>query len=341
MKLNEPDKATWRPTNPHDRFCRRTAFHPVYAPDFLRACGDPVLRKFVDLDHLHEAPTTHLSDALKEVIMDASLMTRLLDTASLSEVLFHLEHKSRPSRTVALQLLAEVALSLHSRWVLSDRPESDTFAPPLPIMIIVYNGTEDWEGEIQFQDLFPNLPEELRPYVPQFRIFVINLRRFKYGRLPGKPETRAIVESMMRATDKTFIEHLPGIFKHVAESNLGEPLRLDLTRNISSYCTYSARANSQQIINAITNVFKGQEMLNIIETINNEFILEGFEIGIVQGQLKEKVSDILSVLQIRFGQVPKAISEELCKRTDLIALQSLFVLAVQCDSMDEFADTLK
>jgi len=53
-------------------------------------------------------------------------------------------------------------------------------------------------------------------------VFVINLRRFEYGNLPGKPETLAIAESLMRATDGTFIEHLPDVFRHVAEADLDE-----------------------------------------------------------------------------------------------------------------------
>jgi phosphoribulokinase len=44
-------------------------------------------------------------------------------------------------------------------------------------MVVVYNGSEDWEGEIWFHDLFPDLPDELRQYVPQFKLFFINLRR--------------------------------------------------------------------------------------------------------------------------------------------------------------------
>jgi hypothetical protein len=122
MEQNELDKLIWRPTNPHDRFCRQTVFHPLYAPDFLKSYGDAVLLKFVDLDQLQAAPTTHLTAELKEVIMDASLTTRLLNTQSMSEVLFHLEHKSKPSRTAVVQLLMEAALSLHFRWTLSNRP---------------------------------------------------------------------------------------------------------------------------------------------------------------------------------------------------------------------------
>jgi len=293
MEQSEIDKPIWRPTNPHDRFCRRTVFHPFYAPDFLKSYGDPVLLKFVDLDALQEAPTIQLTAGLKKVIMDAALTTRLLtpiiEGPSMSEVLLHLEHKSRPSRTAVLQLLAEVGLSLHSRWVLSGRPESGTFDPPIPLMVVVYNGVEAWDGEIWFQDLFPSLPEELRLFVPQFRVFFINLRRCTYGNLPGRPETRAAVESLMRGTDGTFIEHLPGIFTHVAEADLDEHLRLDLMQSISSYGILAAHATSEQIISTITNVFKRKEYFHMIETIKDSIMLEGIAIGEARGEERGKI----------------------------------------------------
>lgn len=345
MEKNDIDKPVWRPTNPHDRFCRHTAFHPLYAPDLLKSYGDAVLRKYVDLDHLEEAPTTHLSEELKEVIMDASLTTRLLNTRSMSEVLLHLEHKSRPSRTVALQLIMEVALSLHCRWISSNRTESKSFVPPVPLMIVLYNGDEDWDGEIWFQDLFPDLPEELRPFVPQFRVFVINLRRFKYGSLPGRPETQAIVESLMRATDGTFIEQLPSVLQHVAEAELDGRLRLDLTRNVSTYCAWSSGATTEQIAKAIKAAFKGQEGIKMAEIIPNSIIQEGIEIGEargeVKGELKSKVEDIIAVLHTRFHHVPFEVNEAICKMNDLTALASLLQYAVTCVSIDDFAKSLE
>ena len=341
MERNRVDKPIWRPTNPHDRFCRRTAFHPVYAPDFLKSYGDPVLKEFVDLDQLQEAPTTHLSDALKEVIMDAALVTKLTGTQSVSEVLFHLEHKSKPSKTVAVQLLMEVSLSLHFRWFLSNRAESGTFEPPIPIMVVVYNGHEDWTGEILFQDLFPNLPEEMRPFVPQFRVFLINLRRFRYGSLPGRPETRAIAESMLRATDGTFIDHLSEIFQHVADADLDEQWRLDLTRSISSYCTWVAHATSEQIINPITTIFKGKEGINMPEMIQKSIIQEGIEIGEARGKVMSKVETLQAVLNGKFKSVPKHVIDDIGRMTDPIALDSLTVLASTSTSIDDIVDALK
>jgi len=300
-----------------------------------------VLADCVDLDHLQEAPTTHLSDELKELITDASLTTRLRDTNSMSEVLLHLEHKSRPSRTVALQLLAEVGLSLHFRWLLSNRPESGNFVPPIPIMVVVYHGSEDWDGEIWFHDLFPNLPERLREFVPQFRVIFINLRRFRYGHLPGKPETQAIVEALMRATDGTFIEQLPSVLQHVADAGQNEYLRLDMTRTISSYCTWAAHATAEQINRAITTVFKGQEGINMAEAVQKSIIQEGIEIGETRGELKGRIKDILTSLRAKFQYVPDEVVVALDKRTDATALESLVALAATCKSLEEFANALK
>jgi len=343
------ETSTWRLRNPHDRFCRQTAFSPMYAPDFLKSYGDPVLKKFVDLDHLQAAPTTHLSSDHREVILDGSLTTRLLDTQLLAEVLFHMEHKSQPSRTVALQLLVKAGLSLHSRWLSSNRPESGNFESPIPLMVVVYNGSDDWKGEIWFQDLFPNLPEELRPFVPQFRVFFINLRRFKYGNLPGKPETRAIVESMMRTTDGTFVAHLPDILRQVTESDLDEYRRQDLGINIAFYGIWTAQATKEQIDKAITNVYKYEEAIKMIETIKHSTLLEGIEIGEARGEARgeergrvtEKINAILKTLRHRHEQVPESIIAELNSRTDLIALESLFEVALQCKTINEFADALK
>jgi len=47
------------------------------------------------------------------------------------------------------------------------------------------------------------------------------------------------------------------------------------------------------------------------------------------------------LIHFRFVHVPEDITVALNKRTDLIALQSLFALAYQCETLDEFAKALK
>jgi hypothetical protein len=343
MKQSNKENKFWRPTNPHDRFCRRTAYNPVYASDFLRSYGGEILDKYVDLEHLQEAKTNYLSDELKEVIMDATLTTRLQEENEKSELLLHLEHKSKPSKEVVIQLLVEAALALHFRWFFALR-ENQNFKPPLQLMVVVYNGDEDWNEDIFFQDLYPNLPPELRPYLIQFKIIFINLRHYDYDNLPGKPETQAIVESLKRATDGTFISSLPHVLKHISEGNLDEWQRLDLTRSIAAYCIYGAGATTTQVAHAITNTFKEQESNKMLETIKNEWLEEGLELGreqgIEQGELRRGRLDIIAILRKRFGTVPQHIVDSLNQRTDVTAMESLFVHALDCTSIDDFESAL-
>jgi len=76
------------------------------------------------------------------------------------------------------------------------------------------------------------------------------------------------------------------------------------------------------------------------EVVKKGFFQEVYENGVIDGVTKGKVNSILKLLQLRFKRVPNAIVEELNSRTDLIALESLFELAAQCDSVKEFTEAL-
>jgi len=63
--------------------------------------------------------------------------------------------------------------------------------------------------------------------------------------------------------------------------------------------------------------------------------------GKVEGRVTEKINDIQKLLRFRFNPVPDEIVNDLNGRTDLIALDSLFEVAYQCQSLDEFSEALK
>ncbi len=318
----------------HDKFGRKYVRHTVIASDLLRHYADPVVAKNVDVDHLQEAPNRSISKELKEVIMDASFIARFQDAAAKSEVLIILEHKSSPSPYVALQIGAQAFLSLYVSWTEANYTNAETFDPPVPIMVVLYHGAEDWaEKEVWFQGIFKSLPESIRDLVPQFRVIVINLKSFAYGSLPGRPETRAFVESLKRATDGSFAAQLDSVIGHVHDVRLDKPQTWDFIQSIVTYCSWSTGLTSEQLTKAITSVFKGREGIEMAATIQRGLLQEGIGIG--------EVKAILALLKNRFGDVPSTISDALSKRTDLTAMESLVVFASQCESLDTFADALK
>ncbi|MDR2704432.1 MAG: hypothetical protein LBC02_01510 [Planctomycetaceae bacterium] len=55
-----------------------------------------------------------------------------------------------------------------------------------------------------------------------------------------------------------------------------------------------------------------------------------------QGEKKGKTQDVLKILTKRFKYVPESISQSVNSYTDLIALDSLFELAMDCETLAEF-----
>jgi hypothetical protein len=330
-------------SNPHDYFGRVTIGDPLIAGDLLLRYADAIIAKHVDLSNLQSEPTQFFgpTDPIrgpKEVKLDVPYIARLHDKQWKSEVLIVAEHKSTPNLYCPLQLGVYALLSLYKRWTDAGRPSSRRkLKLPIPIMVLLYCGEEDLpDGVICFQDIFEHIPDELKPLVPQFFLVVINLKKFHYDNLPGKPETQAVVETMKRAFDGTLAEHLPDVLGRLTTSPIDDRI-LDLIANIAWYSGRVTDIMPEKIVTAVTNVVKGKEGIEMAEMIKNSFIQEGIEIG----EQKGKIKAILTFLRTKFHHVPDEIIGELYKRTDPTALESLVILAAQCKTLDEFAKALK
>ena len=339
MKRGNRKKRKRRLGNPHDRFAKKYLRFKAIVADLLEFYADPVVVEYVDVDALKPAPTHGISDELKEVVMDVSFVARLRDAEARSEVLFALEHKSSPSRMVALQVGTQAFLALYTAWTDAEYTEAKNFELPIPIMIVLYHGAEDWAvKEIQFQDLFKNIPHAFCDLVPRFKVLVINLRKFQYGNLPGRPITKAFVESLMRATDGTFAANLESIFQHIHDAGLERSLRWDYAQTVASYCSRNDVLTADRLKQVILKVFEGQEGIEMLETIPNGILQEGIEIGEARGEIR---GEIKTTLRFRFGDVPDDLVKRLSAINDLPTLTKLDKLASTCDSLDEFAAALK
>jgi len=330
-------------SNPYDYFGRRSLGDPIVAGDILRNYADPVLAEYVDLDHLEPVPThvfgpSHPISGPKEVILDVPYLSRFRDGVGDAEVLIVHELKSAPSEYVALQVAAQGLLILYKQWTDAGRPSSKkNFKVPILIMVLVYSGEKALpEGLQTFQDIYDFIPEELRPYVPQFRMIVVNFQPLGYENLPGNPDTQMVVEAMKRSGDGTLSDHFEGVVDRVAGLPVDGRL-MERLHDVGWLAGRVANVPPERINKAITNIIKGKEGIEMTEIIYTGVWKGAYQ----EGEVKGKVDSILTLLQTNFKEVPEEIVAELNRRTDPTALQSLVVLAAQCKSLDEFAEGLK
>ena len=247
------------PGNPHDLFARKTMGDPLIAADLLRHYTDPVVGKYVDLDSLKPEPTQSFGKRFQELVKDIAFASHLIDKKGKAEVLIIAEHKSKPEPFVLLQLLVYLVLSWYKRWKDAGRPQSTkTFRLPMPILVVLYNGKEKWEGELDLKGLVSAVPPELEPFIPAIKVLFIRLNQFDKKHLPGKPETQAVVEAMIRATEGTFIAGLGSVIGHFKDSTLDSRI-LELIEDIFCYCDWVEDITPDAVDKVISNVIEGQE----------------------------------------------------------------------------------
>ncbi|MGF1602315.1 MAG: DUF4351 domain-containing protein [Thermosynechococcaceae cyanobacterium] len=70
--------------------------------------------------------------------------------------------------------------------------------------------------------------------------------------------------------------------------------------------------------------------------IVKEGIEQGIEKGIEQGIEKGSRASLLQILKVRFGEVPRALHEQI-KGCDRSQLEALMAVALQVDSLETFA----
>ncbi|MDR1925841.1 MAG: Rpn family recombination-promoting nuclease/putative transposase [Planctomycetaceae bacterium] len=346
-----------------DRFCRKILDDQIIASDILRYYADAELGKYVDLDNLKSEKTNFfgatLGNPFKEFRVDIPYTTPLLDDTNGYMVLIVFEHKSDLGDFVFIQIYAYMHLINYDKWQRAGYPQSikSSFRPYIPIGVIVYCGDEKEESKIvSYQDMYKNaIPEFLRDFVSQSKLIRVNLNKFPYDNLPGRPETQAFVETMKRMHDGTLQDNLCSMLAHFNETTIGPRIN-DI---IYSICTYASSKLTigadefEKIIRVSITGKKGNDMAenlkkSIADEILNQAMLiaepkikeEGRIEGIVEGEAKGKAEAILNILQKRFGRVRKGVVERVRAKRDPSVLDTLMLQTLDCTSINEFADLL-
>jgi len=168
----------------------------------------------------------------------------------------------------------------------------------------------------------------LERFIPKIEVLFIRLNQFDKHNLPGKPETRAVVESMVRATDGTFVAGLESVLGHFTDLPLDDRI-CELIHDIFRYCDLVEGVTPEEFDNAIKNTIKDEESIKMVQTLRKSYVAEG------------GARTILRFLSRRFQEVPKSVRDKVSSITDIDRLDELTDQAASCQSIDEFAESLK
>ena len=160
---------------------------------------------------------------------------------------------------------------------------------------------------------------------------VVDLPAWDFDKLVGGVELRlalGILKKMIEGDGDDF----PAAMLPLREIS-DEEQKIELTRELlgfvaSAFAAHNRRIDEAVLSRALKPIFKEKER-TMIKTI--------FEEREAIGETRA----VLAVLRARFTKVPKGIETAVRKMTDSTALESLAAHAATCQSLDEFAKSLK
>jgi predicted transposase/invertase (TIGR01784 family) len=309
----------------HDSFFRSAFGRAELAADFLQHYLPLEVAAVLDPDpaSLTRRPDTYVDPRLSPLAADLVYDARLRDgRPAVVYVLF--EHKSRPERLVAFQLL-RYQVEIWDEDAKAGRP----LVPIIPV--VVYHGESQWRVPVTFGALFDG-PEALRPYWPEYRYEVTDVSHLPPAEVRGAVATQIALRVLRSILLPRLREELAGI----AEL-LWTPGDWSWTRLILAIAMKYVMAAPNDIEEAelwrimSTAPPEAQEVVvTIAETLRQEGRQQGIEQGIERGLEQgldqaraEAAEGIQLALELKFGAQGLALMPEVAAIGDLAALRAV------------------
>lgn len=185
--------------NPHDKFFKETFSNVDVSKDFFLNYLPPPIVNLIDLESIELQKDSFISKDLREYFSDLLFHLQLNENEGYLYVL--LEHKSYPSKMVAVQLLRYLV----EIWEAKLNKEH---APKLPIVIpvVIFHSEREWGASKSLGEMlqgFDQLPENIQQYVPNFEYILIDVSNYRDEEIKGIAQLKVILTIYRDLTTKS------------------------------------------------------------------------------------------------------------------------------------------
>ena len=323
----------------HDEFCKDNLRDLDKARKFLKwlfGRFKPNVVDLLDLENLELSSESFLDPELKKLYADVLYRIPVKDGDASIVVFVLVELKTESDKWTVFQQVKYIVRiwdAEHRKAAKAKRLSQ--FRLPMVIPVIFHHAEQEFTASTELIDQVQTL-EGMEPYTLNVKSLLCDITPLDESEFPDDLELNVMFMALQAVFREDVAERLMRIYRKL-HPNLSDPIYRRQWEDCLFYAITSAKyftlPKCEEIITEIRNT--GDVTMSTADFVSVADQLEA------RGRLKEKINDILGALRIRHKQVPDSIVDELKGRTDLIALQSLFEVAVQCNSIDEFAEALK
>ena len=313
---------------PHDGLFHLAFSVPRHAASELQNLLPPELVARIKWDKLRRASDKYSDARLTARYADILFEVEIDDEAAFIYVLF--EHKSEPEKWTLLQLL-EYMVRI---WRMYLREQADKPVHRLPIIlpVVLHHGESGWTAPRRFLEYFGPVQEVLRPFIPDFGIFLDDVGKVSPDKLLARrltPEAKLVLLCLLLGrTPKRFLavlERRPGSLRGTWSGTEG-PLVIG---GLSVYIERVGGVPQEETIMA------PQRILNLSPA---EEIIFAREIRArraeERGKLEEALALVSKLLTHRFGPLSTEVTTHLRAAT-LTELEEMGVRVLSAATLEE------
>jgi hypothetical protein len=253
----------------HDKFFKIAFQDKENATDFLKTY---FLSKFpdieLDLNSLHLDDAEHVSKKLHHLYSDVVYRCKLKGdlTDKVVYVSFLFEHKSKmPSSEFNMRLqLLEYIHSIQRKNKVDKQPES------IVIPIVFNQSAKSWEQQ-PFRSCFPNAPQSLLQFIPEFAYFVFNLADLSDDQIRMLREYSALRSVLFAMKHYKNLPFLTTHFEEMINFIEEHPEKEDLWQTIFAYILGNGELE-QDVINSILKNIHSSKIKQKMDLATNKGI---------------------------------------------------------------------
>jgi predicted transposase YdaD len=271
------------------------------ARDFTKNYLPPEVVKLLDLDTLDISKDSFIDSELKRHFSDLLYKVSFRDkNGNQQQAYIYLlfDHKSYVDKWVGLQLFDYMSkiwdLSFKQQETVrkeqrqDDEPVDAWYLPPI-FPLVVYHGERRWTASTEFIDLFKDLPDALRPYMPNYRYFLYDLSDYSDDEITDAVILQVGMLLLKYIYSEELFARLPGIIRllnRLSDSRTA----LGYFETLIWYVSSGAKhLTEQQLVEVVKEIFEekgGDIMPTIAETWMERGRVEGLELGLNKGRVE-------------------------------------------------------
>jgi len=301
----------------HDALFRWSFADPEHAGPLLRALLPPAITRAIAWDELAPVPGTRVDPGQQRQHSDLLFATRIAGKPAVLYLL--LEHKSRPDRWTAMQVLGY----MHGIWRDARRKFPRPRHLPFVVPVVVHYGRRRWTATTDLWSLFdsadlpPDLIEALRAATPQFAFTphdfaartAAEVRSMALS-LHGLWTVACLQFLASVGADEEAVENALIDWADIVRQVLLAPTGQEVFTALQSYILKVTKLTRPRLSLVIERQFGADAMKRILSTWE-QAVLEGRTEGRTQGNAEGRAELLLRQLDRRFGPLPPDVATRL------------------------------